>query len=59
MAANMRLVTSPDNRCHFILAHTTDDASTNGASASASASATGVGAGAGVSLDWCVDGRVV
>ena len=54
MAANMRLVTSPDNRCHFILTHITDDANTSSAGASA-----GAAAGVGVSLDWCVDGRVV
>ena len=49
----MRVVTSPDNRCHFIVA-------TAGPGQEAGASAVvGAGSERGVALEWSMNGQVV
>ena len=51
----MCLVTSPDNRCHFIVATATSQSTSPGAGAGA-----GVGSSEhGVALEWSVNGQMV
>ena len=53
----MCLVTSPDNRCHFIVATATSQTTPSGAGAGTSA---GVGSSEhGVALEWSVNGQMV
>ena len=54
----MRIVTSPDNRCHFIVASA---GQSTGAIAIAAGADKDKGSdkGSGKALEWCVDGQVV
>ena len=54
----MRIMTSPDNRCHFIVASAGQGVGVNAIAAGADKDK-GSDKGSGKALEWCVDGQVV